>query len=180
LAALLRELPADFPVPVLVVQHMADGFIDGLADWLGLMCRLPVVVARAGERLRPGTVAVAPNGVNVMLDDELRVVTEPAPPRQYHVPAIDVAFVSVAQRLGPDAIGVLLTGMGRDGAVGLRAMHDRGASTFVQDPESCAVYGMPAAAVALHAADAQLPPREIARELRRLVAARRLGSRRGS
>ena len=159
LLTLLRDLPADLPQAVLVVQHMADGFLDGLASWLDSLVALPVAVAAGGAgRLLPGTVTLAPSGGNLLVTDErLRTVVAPPPPGQLHVPGIDPTFASIAEHVGPAAIGVLLTGMGRDGAAGLKAMRDRGAATLGQDEQSCVVYGMPAAASALGAVERELP-----------------------
>jgi chemotaxis response regulator CheB len=163
LLALLRELPADLEQAVLVVQHMAEGFLPGLAAWLDGMVPLPVAVGSTGRRLAPGTVTIAPSGGNLLVqDDRLRVVGTAPDPGQFHVPGIDACFRSVAEALGPGAIGVLLTGMGRDGAAGLLAMRGRGALTLSQDEATSTVYGMPAAAVALDAVDQSLPLPEIA------------------
>jgi two-component system chemotaxis response regulator CheB len=162
LATLLGDLPADFAPAVLVVQHMAEGFIPGLVSWLDQICALPVVMGATGKRLAPGTVTVAPSGLNLLVRDYLRVVCEPAPERQFHVPGIDASFESIANAIGAEAIGVVLTGMGRDGAIGLKAMRDRGAVTIGQDEATCAVYGMPAAAWAAGAVEHQLPLPEIA------------------
>ena len=169
LATLLSELPADLDTAVVVVQHMADGFIEGLATWLDGMCALPVSVGASGRRLQPGTVTVAPSGLNLVVHRELRVTTEEPPRSQYHVPGIDVTFASIAEVVGGDAVGVLLTGMGRDGAVGLKRMRDRGAFTIAQDEASCAVYGMPAAAMAVGAVDRQLALADIGCALRKLI-----------
>lgn len=161
LATVLGALPAGFAPAVLVVQHMADGFIPGLVSWLDQICALPVVQGETGRRLAAGTVTVAPSGLNLLVRDHLRVVCEPAPERQFHVPGIDASFETVAETLGAEAIGVVLTGMGRDGAVGLKAMRERGAVTIGQDEATCAVYGMPAAAWAAGAVEHQLPLPEI-------------------
>ena len=156
--SVLSALPPDLAQAVLVVQHMAEGFIDGLAGWLDQMVALPVSVGQSGRRLVPGTVTIAPSGGNLLVqDNRLRVLVTPPEPGQFHVPGIDATMRSVAQALGPDAIGVLLTGMGRDGAAGLLEMRTRGALTFGQDEATCAVYGMPAAAAALGAIDRVLP-----------------------
>ena len=161
LATVLGGLPASFAPAVLVVQHMADGFIPGLVSWLDHLCPLPVVQGATGRRLMPGTVTVAPSGLNLLVRDHLRVVCEPAPERQFHVPGIDASFESVAEAVGAEAIGVLLTGMGRDGAAGLKAMRERGAVTIGQDEATSAVYGMPAAAWAVGAVEHQLPLNDI-------------------
>lgn len=165
LAHLLGALPADFGPAVVVVQHMADGFIEGLANWLDELCALPVGVATSGGRLLPGTVMIAPSARNLIVNDHLRVSIEEPPASQFHVPGVDVTFESVARAVGPRAVGVLLTGMGRDGAVGLKAMRDAGAITIGQDEDSSAVWGMPAAAAACGAVQRQLPLTEIAGEL---------------
>lgn len=163
LLALLARLPADLDQAVLVVQHMAAGFIPGLAAWLDQLVALPVGVGVSGCRLAPGTVTLAPSGSNLLLaDDRLRVLCTPPAPGQFHVPGIDATFASVAAVLGDRAIGVLLTGMGRDGAAGLLAMRRRGALTIGQDAATSAVYGMPAAAWALDAVERQLALDQIA------------------
>lgn len=158
LLSVLSALPADLPQAVLVVQHMAEGFIGGLASWLDQLVPLPVRVGESGRRLEPGTVTIAPSGGNLLVqDDRLRVLVTPPDPGQFHVPGIDATMRSVADALGPDAVGVLLTGMGRDGAAGLLAMRGHGALTIGQDEATSAVYGMPAAAAAMNAIDRQLP-----------------------
>lgn len=162
LATMLAALPPDFDAAVVVVQHMADGFIEGLAGWLDDLCPLPVVVGTNGHHLRAGTVTVAPSGRNLLVHDSLRVSTAPPPPTQYHVPGIDPTYFSIARAMGPAAVGVLLTGMGRDGAAGLAAIRAAGGRTIAQDEATSAVYGMPAAAVTLDAAELQLPLPEIA------------------
>ena len=163
LRALLEGLPADLAQAVLVVQHMAPGFIAGLASWLDGLVPLPVVVGESGRRLLPGTVTIAPSGGNLLVqDDRLRVLCVPPDPGQFHVPGIDATFASVARALGPAAVGVLLTGMGRDGATGLLEMRDRGAVTVGQDEATSTVYGMPAAAAAVGAVVHQLPLPDIA------------------
>ncbi|MBK5308335.1 MAG: chemotaxis-specific protein-glutamate methyltransferase CheB [Frankiaceae bacterium] len=158
LLSVLSSLPADLSQAVLIVQHMAEGFIGGLASWLDGLVALPVSVGESGRRLEPGTVTIAPSGGNLIVqDDRLRVLVTPPDAGQFHVPGIDATMRSVADALGPDAVGVLLTGMGRDGAAGLLAMRRRGAFTIGQDEATSAVYGMPAAAAALDAIDRQLP-----------------------
>ena len=165
LAHLLGALPGDFAPAVVVVQHMADGFIEGLASWLDGLCALPVGVATSGIRLQPGTVTIAPSARNLVVNEHLRISIEQPPATQFNVPGVDATFESVARNVGPRAIGVLLTGMGRDGAAGLKAMRDAGAITIGQDEESSAVWGMPAAAAACGAVQRQLPLVEIASAL---------------
>jgi two-component system chemotaxis response regulator CheB len=169
LVNVLGALPGDFGPAIVVVQHMADGFVESLASWLDGLCALPVSVARAGGVLQPGTVSVAPSARNTIVNEHLRVSVEFPPPTQFHVPGVDATFESVAANIGPRAIGVLLTGMGRDGAAGLKLMRDAGAITIGQDEESSTVWGMPAAAAACGAVQRQLPLSEIANALIAIV-----------
>jgi two-component system chemotaxis response regulator CheB len=157
LATILRELPADLDAAVLVVQHMAEGFLDGLARWLDEASPLRVVVAEGGERVVPGTVFLAPAAHNMLLRPGFRIELVAPSVGQFHVPGVDATFHSVARVCGARSVGVLLTGMGRDGAVGLRAMREAGANTIGQDESTSVVYGMPAAARTLEAVDRELP-----------------------
>jgi two-component system, chemotaxis family, protein-glutamate methylesterase/glutaminase len=161
LATLLSGLPVGTPASIVVVQHMADGFMEGLTTWLDDVCPLPVVLGVNGKRMAPGTVTIAPSGLNLVVHDRLRITTHRPDPGQYHVPGIDATFSSVAEAYGAAAVGVLLTGMGRDGALGLKRMRDYGALTLSQDESTSAVYGMPAAAMSADAVDVQLPLPEI-------------------
>jgi two-component system chemotaxis response regulator CheB len=165
LATILGELPPDFGAPVVVIQHMADGFVEGLVEWLDSVSPLPVTVAQDGERLRPGAVVVAPAGRNVLVHRGMRLELTPPESGQFHAPGIDATFTSVAKACGNRSIGVLLTGMGRDGALGLRRMREAGAVTIGQDEPTSVVFGMPAAAQALDAVEIELPLPEIAKVL---------------
>jgi chemotaxis response regulator CheB len=157
LATILAELPRDLPAAVLVVQHMAEGFVEGLARWLDGVCPLPVMVAVDGERIIPGQVYLAPANQNLLVRPGFRVGLTDPPAGQYHVPGVDVTFRSVAEFSGQNAVGVLLTGMGRDGAAGLKVLRDVGAFTIGQDESTSVVWGMPAAAQELDAVDVELP-----------------------
>jgi two-component system chemotaxis response regulator CheB len=169
LASLLAGIPAVATASVVVVQHMADGFMEGLAAWLNGVCPLPVVLGASGQRLEPGTVTIAPSGLNLVVHDRLRVTTTPPAAGQYHVPGIDATFTSVAKAYGATAVGVLLTGMGRDGAQGLKCIRDSGGLTIGQDESTSAVYGMPAAAMSADAVEFQLPLPEICAAVRHLL-----------
>jgi two-component system chemotaxis response regulator CheB len=162
LASLLGALPADLAAPVLVVQHMAEGFVEGLARWLDGVIDLPVSVALNGDRLRPGHIVLAPSDGNLLVDNGLRVTIEEPAAHQFHVPSIDVTFRSVAQACRERAVGVLLTGMGRDGAAGMLSLRRVGAFTIAQDEGTSVVWGMPGAAAALDGVDVELPLPEIA------------------
>jgi len=157
LATILTEFPADMNAAVVVIQHMAEGFVEGLARWLDGICPLPVMVAVEGERIQPGQVYLAPANQNLVVRPGWRVGLADPPPGQYHVPGVDVTFRSIATLSGGNAVGVLLTGMGRDGAAGLRVMRDAGAFTIGQDESTSVVWGMPAAAQELDAVDLELP-----------------------
>jgi two-component system chemotaxis response regulator CheB len=136
---------------------MAEGFVEGLARWLDGVCPLPVVVAVDGERLQPGQVYLAPANQNMVLRPGFRVSLADPPSGQYHVPGVDVTFQSVAQVSGQYAVAALLTGMGRDGAAGLKLLRDIGAFTIGQDESTSVVWGMPAAAQEVDAVDLELP-----------------------
>jgi two-component system chemotaxis response regulator CheB len=169
---ILTALPADFPAALLVVQHIAQGFSAGMAEWLGESVALPVSLAAEGSALRPGHVLVAPDRYDLLVrgDGTLHLSGLPLLLQR---PAIDIAMQSLAAFYGSAAIGVLLTGMGRDGARGLQAIRRAGGYTIAQDAASCTIYGMPRAAVELGAADEVLPPAQIAEALKaRLARAR--------
>jgi two-component system chemotaxis response regulator CheB len=162
LATILSELPADLHAAVVIVQHMAEGFVEGLARWLDGICALPVVVAVPGERIQPGQVYLAPANQNLLVRPGYRIALEEPHDNQFHVPGVDVTFRTIAALSGPNAVGVLLTGMGRDGAAGLKAMRDCGAFTIGQDESTSVVWGMPAAAQQLDAVDLELPLPQVA------------------
>ncbi|MBF0475983.1 MAG: chemotaxis-specific protein-glutamate methyltransferase CheB [Deltaproteobacteria bacterium] len=166
---ILSKLSRDFPVPILIAQHISPGFVDGFADWLSSSSGLPVHLAEAGERVKPGHVYLAPDDCHMGITSEGRLVTSKAPPENGLRPAISFLFRSVAQAFGPRAIGVLLTGMGKDGAVELKIMRDRGAITMVQDKESSVIHGMPGEAIRLNAVTHILTPEEIVNQLIYLV-----------
>ena len=172
LQTVLSALPADFPVPVLVVQHMAAGFVDNLVHWLDGTVPMAVRLAANGEVLQPGTVLIAPDGVHLVVmtaGSRLMAGLVSAPPVGGFRPAATTLFTSAANVVGARAIGVLLTGMGSDGADGLLAMRRRGAFTIAQDEGSSVVYGMNAVAVELGAAQAVVPLDRIPAMLRRIV-----------
>jgi two-component system chemotaxis response regulator CheB len=157
LARLLGELPADFPAPVVVVQHLAADFLPGLARGLDGATSLTVRLAQRGESLRPGVVYLAPGGAHMTVNGvgQVRLIAERGKHR--HQPSATVLLESVAQSYGQAAIGVILTGMGDDGVAGLRAMREAGAHTLAQDEESCVVFGMPAAAIECGAVELVVP-----------------------
>jgi len=173
---ILSGLSTAFPAPILVVQHMSAGFTVGFAEWLAATSGLPVHVGQGGEIPLPGHVYVAPDNLHLQVGLRGELQTTAEAPHNGLRPSVGVLFRSVAERFGSRAIGVLLTGMGRDGAEELKLMADRGALTVAQDEESCVVFGMPAEAIALSAARFVLPPHKIAELLTTTV---RRGASRG-
>lgn len=163
LSTLLGGLPARFPVPVLVVQHIAHGFTEGLAQWLDQTVPLPVRLAADGQRLAPG-VWVAPEGAHLTVAPGGRLVLDRRTLAGPHRPSGDVLLTSMAETLGRSAAGVVLTGMGRDGALGLGRIARAGGFTLAQDEATSAVYGMPRAAAEAGAA-VVLPLGDIAKRL---------------
>lgn len=171
LQEILARLPSDFPVPLLVVQHISNGFTAGFAEWLGNASGFPVRIAVPGERPAAGCAYLAPDGLHLGIHRDGGLQLADTPPEYGMRPAASYLFRSVAAAYGPAAIGVLLTGMGRDGALELRAMRQAGAVTIAQDRDSSIVFGMPGAAVQLGAASYVLPPVAIADTLRQLLRA---------
>lgn len=159
---ILSGLPPGFPIPVLIVQHMATGFIRGFAEWLSITSRLPVHVASQGERILPGHAYIAPDGFHMLAAAGGRIALSGDLPENGQRPSVSTLFRSVACVYGGNAAGILLTGMGDDGARELKLMKDRGAVTIAQDRESSVIFGMPGEAAKLDAAGLVLPPERIA------------------
>jgi two-component system chemotaxis response regulator CheB len=170
--AILLKLPKDFCAPLLIVQHIAPGFVQGFADWLANSCRFPVGIAIQHEFPLPGHAYIAPDGVHMGMDTGGRIVFEGSKPENGLRPAVSYLFRSVAEVFGKNIVGVLLTGMGKDGAYELKMMKEKGAITIAQDKESCVVYGMPGEAVNLNAATYVLSPPKIAELLAGLLKAK--------
>jgi two-component system chemotaxis response regulator CheB len=161
LEAVLSRLPSNFPVPILVVQHIAEGFVDGLIEWLRRSTHLGIHLAEQEQVAYGGQVYLAPDGYHMGIDEEGRILLEHAPCEYSQRPAVSYLFRSVGEVYGARAVGALLTGMGRDGAKELRDLREQGAVTIAQSAETCAVFGMPAEAIRLEAARYVLPPEEI-------------------
>ena len=164
LQGILAKLPADLPAAILIVQHMPVGFTASLAERLNRLAPIEISEAFDGNRVRPARCLIAPSGLHMTLgrDDEgifVRLSEQPA--KTLHRPSVDILMSSAAEVVGGRALGVLLTGMGADGARGLKAMHDAGGRTIAQDEESCVVYGMPKVAVELGGVDRSLPLQQI-------------------
>lgn len=164
-ANVLSRLPGSFPAALVVVQHVDEQFAVGMATWLGQQSQLPVRVAKEGDRPVPGNVLLAGTRDHLALKTAEQLGYTPHPADYAYRPSVDVFFESVGRLWAGEAVGVLLTGMGRDGALGLKALRDKGRYTIAQDRATSAVYGMPKAAALLHAAVDILPIDRIGQRL---------------
>ncbi|MEW5881768.1 MAG: chemotaxis response regulator protein-glutamate methylesterase [Pseudomonadota bacterium] len=168
----LTRLPADSPA-VLITQHMPPGFTRSFAQRLDSLCRITVREAEHGERVLPGHAYIAPGGRHMRLarsGSNYIVAIDDSEPVNRHRPSVDVLFRSVAANAGPNALGVMLTGMGKDGAAAMLEMKRAGSFTIAQDEATCVVFGMPKEAIALGAVDEVLPVTRIAERLQRTLA----------
>jgi two-component system chemotaxis response regulator CheB len=153
--------------PVVIVQHMSTDFLVSFAAWLDGVCPLSVSLAQSGKPMKPGHAYIAPGDRHLTVTRHAMTLSD-GPPVQFQKPSVDVLFDSVAKTYGASAIGVLLTGMGRDGATGLLKMSQAGACALAQDEESCLVYGMPRVASEMGAPCLSAPPGHMARLLARV------------
>lgn len=170
LATILSSLPADLPAAIVVIQHVDPEFAESMAHWLDGQTGLRVRLARVGDRPTRGEVLIAGTGDHLTLTRNGKLTYTPEPQEYVYRPSVNVFFESAAVHWRNKVVGVLLTGMGRDGASGLLSLHRRGMPTIAQDQQSCAVWGMPKAAIALGAAREVLPLHEIAGAIGRSVA----------
>jgi two-component system chemotaxis response regulator CheB len=169
LQQVLSPIPKDFPLPIVLVQHIADGFIDGLVEWLEAECMLDIKLGTDRELLHAGVIYVAPCRFHMRVDGYNQIRLDDLPPIGGHKPAVTALLSSVADVYGNKAIGVILTGMGGDGAEGLKKMRDKGAVTIVQDKDTSTIFGMPKVAIDMEAAQKVLPVDIIPLEIMRIV-----------
>jgi two-component system chemotaxis response regulator CheB len=162
LSKILSDLPANFPAPILVVQHITPGFGESLASWLDQQTALKVRLARQSDLPKAGEVLIAPDDYHMQLNRLGLVTLNQAPPKYGQRPSANILFQSAAEVYGATTLGVILTGMGNDGAEGLSLLRQNGAHTIAQDRESSIVFGMPAVAIELGAAEQILPADRIA------------------
>ena len=170
--AMLTQLPADTPGTV-IVQHMPEAFTAAFAQRLNGICRMEIREARSNDAVVPGVALIAPGNQHMVLrrsGARYSVVVKSGPPVHHQRPSVDVLFHSVAQQAGRNALGVILTGMGADGAQGLLAMRQTGSHTIAQDEKTCVVFGMPKEAIAAGAAEYTLPLGSIAGRVLSLLA----------
>ncbi len=171
LRILLEQLPADFPAAIVIVQHLDEKFSLGMAEWLASVTTLPVSVAKAGQRPEAGHVLLAGTNDHLVLQENGSLQYVPEPTEQPYRPSVDEFYGSAALYWKGPLIGVLLTGMGQDGARGLLALRRLGHVTLAQDQQSSVVYGMPGAAARFGAAMLQMDPAGIGRELVKIISA---------
>lgn len=148
LVEILSQLPSNFSSPILIAQHISAGFAQGMADWLNKLCALPVVLAKHDALLESGTVYISPPEFNLSISPHHTLQLFPADNHEIYHPRCDVLLSSVAQVFGKQAIGIILTGMGRDGASGITAIHQKKGQTWAQDEASSVIYGMNQVAIA--------------------------------
>ncbi|MFC1524506.1 chemotaxis response regulator protein-glutamate methylesterase [Thermodesulfobacteriota bacterium] len=157
LANILSLLPADLPASIVVIQHMNQKFTSDLSGWLNSKTKLNVCLLKEGDRPRPGTVLIPSTDKHAILTPNNSIIYTDDKNQNFYHPSVDVFFHSVVQNWKGNCIGILLTGMGKDGAQGLLALRQRGWTTIAQDKSSSVVFGMPKAAIDLEAAEFILP-----------------------
>ncbi|MDB5993355.1 MAG: chemotaxis response regulator protein-glutamate methylesterase [Pseudomonas sp.] len=154
LQRVLTQLPANFPAPIVLIQHMPAAFTKAFAERLDKLCRISVKEAEDGDILRPGLALLAPGGKQMMIDGRGAVKILPGDERLNYKPCVDITFGSAAKSYGDKVLAVVLTGMGADGREGARLLKQGGSSIWAQDEASCVIYGMPMAIVKAELADA--------------------------
>ncbi|MES2746009.1 MAG: chemotaxis-specific protein-glutamate methyltransferase CheB [Bdellovibrionota bacterium] len=168
LVHVLSRLPANFPLPILLVQHITSAFLQSFTSWLEGLCPFKVIIAKDGEFPVAGHIYVAPDDHHIILEAG-RITIKSSPPVSLQRPSGTVLLESMANVLGSRALGVILTGMGDDGALGIKAIHDAGGYTIAEDESTCVVYGMPGVAVRLGGVTDLLPLDQIASRLNEIV-----------
>ncbi|MBK5299901.1 MULTISPECIES: protein-glutamate methylesterase/protein-glutamine glutaminase [Gammaproteobacteria] len=165
LQRVLTQLPANFPAPIVLIQHMPAAFTKAFAERLDKLCRISVKEAEDGDILRPGLALLAPGGKQMMIDGRGAVKILPGDERLNYKPCVDITFGSAAKSYGDKVLAVVLTGMGADGREGARLLKQGGSAIWAQDEASCVIYGMPMAIVKAELADAVYSLDDIGRHL---------------
>ena len=170
LQVLLAHVPANFPGAILVVQHMSRGFIDGLVEWLKYTTKVAIKVAADGDKLCNSTVYMAPDDYHMEVGDDGNIHLTPNTDKTItHVPSIDVMMKSVARVYGDDSIGLIMTGMGKDGVEGMKAIKNSGGRTIAQDEKTSIIFGMNKVAIECRCVDSIIPLEQIIDELFRMM-----------
>ena len=169
LATILGQLPANFPCPLLISQHIADGFASGMAEWLAGICKLPVCLAQEGAQVMPGTIYISPSEANLSVSLSRRIVLAQRLLGEIYHPTCDVLLASVAAVYGYLGVGIILTGMGSDGAAGIAEIRKAGGTTLAQDEASSVIFGMNKVAIERGGVQQILPADEIPQAMCRLA-----------
>ena len=165
LLEILKRIPEDLPCGIVIVQHITNGFLGGLVGWLAKECKIRVKIGEESEEIRPGVAYIAPDNVQMRVEEGGKIRLSHEPAFGGHRPSGDVLLESVARAYGKGGVAAILTGMGRDGAMGMKAIKQLHGKTIAQNEKSCVVFGMPHAAVELNVIDKVLPLEKIAEEI---------------
>ena len=180
LVGILQSLSSDFPVPILIVQHVSQGFSAGLSEWLNSELQITVKLSQQGEKPLPGFAYLAPDDFHLELNPDGTIHLHQQPPYRGLRPSASFLFESLAKYFPKHTLGIILTGMGDDGSEGMLHLYQAGGLTIAQDRLSCVVYGMPKEAIGLGAVDVVLSPEQITFTLHQLAATLRVENSRGN
>jgi two-component system chemotaxis response regulator CheB len=169
LLEILKRLPEDFPCGITIVQHITSGFLPGLVDWLTKECKIRVKIGEDSEEIKPGVAYIAPDDVHMKVESGGKIILSEEPTHKGHRPSGDILLESVAKTYGKGSVAAILTGMGRDGAMGIKAVKQFHGKTIAQDEKSCVVFGMPKVAIEMNVIDKVLPLGKIAEEIVSMV-----------
>ncbi len=165
LLEILKRFPEDFPCGIVIVQHITNGFLSGLVDWLSKECKIKVKIGADSEIIQPGVAYLAPEGFHMRVLEGGKISLSDEPPHGGHKPSGDILLESVAKAYGEGSVGVILSGMGRDGAMGIKAIKQSLGRTIAQHEKDCVVFGMPNVAIEMKVVDRVLPLGRIAEEI---------------
>lgn len=169
LLEILKRLPEDFPCGIAIVQHITSGFLPGLVDWLNKECKIKVKIGEDSEVIQPGVAYIAPDSFQMRVEGNGKIALSNEPAYGGHKPSGDILLESVARSYGKRSVAAILTGMGRDGAMGMKAIKQLYGQTIAQNEKSCVVFGMPKAAIEMDVIDIVLPLENIAEEIVSMV-----------
>ncbi len=168
LKTILSGISENYPLPIVIVQHITEGFIESMVNWLNEKCSIKLKIGEDNEEIKPGVVYFAPDDRHMTVTEQFKIRLNDSPPIHSCKPSVSKLFESINLNITPDVVGILLTGMGKDGAEELKRMKDKGAITIAQDEESSIVYGMPKEAVKLRGATYVFNPNKIVEYLNKI------------
>ena len=169
LLEILKRFPEDFPCGIAIVQHITSGFLPGLVDWLTKECKIKVKIGEDSEEIQPGVAYIAPDNVHMRVENGGKIILLNEPSYKGHRPSGDILLESAAKAYGKGSVAAILTGMGRDGAMGMKAIKQFHGKTIAQDEKSCVIFGMPKVAIEMNVIDKVLPLGKIAEEIVSMV-----------